>query len=226
MRSARLCSVSGTATARRRSLHHTRHCPRPARAGRIFRPRRFTETSAGSGLFSLSANAFDWYANARGTEDADVAKWGWYVDLPRSRERVIYDMMLYGEGLVLTSVRTTEDACSSDISNTLYAIDARSTAKPSTWCSTWMGMGASRVRTMWAENRSTASTRPWAGRALAQGRSMARTEKGPGNQQRRRYRAPKLAPPAAQRVPCAMTASRYQHTGLHPFPTDQGALRA
>lgn len=94
-----------------------------------FQAQAFTETSAGSGLFSLSANAFDWYANARGTEDADVAKWGWYVDLPRSRERVIYDMMLYGEGLVLTSVRTTEDACSSDMSNTLYAIDARSGGK-------------------------------------------------------------------------------------------------
>jgi type IV pilus assembly protein PilY1 len=62
--------------------------------------------------------------NAAGTSDVNnVEKWGWYVDLPRNGEKMTYDMTLYGRGLFLSTVRTSEDPCAAGLSGTLYAID-------------------------------------------------------------------------------------------------------
>lgn len=83
-----------------------------------------TFTDLGSGNYSLSSNTVSWYAsNAKGSADADVTKWGWYVDLPRNGEKMVYDMNLYGRGLFITTVRTSEDPCTAGLSSTLYAID-------------------------------------------------------------------------------------------------------
>ncbi|WP_454905728.1 pilus assembly protein [Variovorax gossypii] len=84
----------------------------------------FTELEAGTGNFSLTNNTVAWYkANATGKQDSDVDKWGWVVDLPRNGEKVIYDMTLYGRGLFLSSVRTSEDPCAAGMGGTIYGID-------------------------------------------------------------------------------------------------------
>ena len=82
----------------------------------------FTELVAGSGNFGLSSNAVQWLKTT-GTGDAQVEKWGWYVNLPRNGEKLTYDMTLYGRGLFLSTVRTSEDPCTAGLSGTLYAID-------------------------------------------------------------------------------------------------------
>jgi type IV pilus assembly protein PilY1 len=84
----------------------------------------FTELVAGSGNFSLTNNTVNWYkTGASGTQDANVEKWGWVVDLPRNGEKMVYDMTLYGRGLFLSSVRTSEDPCAAGMSGTIYGID-------------------------------------------------------------------------------------------------------
>ncbi|MCR6479087.1 PilC/PilY family type IV pilus protein [Variovorax sp. ZS18.2.2] len=84
----------------------------------------FEELGAGTGNFSLTNNTVSWYkANATGTRDTDVEKWGWIVDLPRNGEKMVYDMTLYGRGLFLTSVRTSDDACAAGLNGTIYGID-------------------------------------------------------------------------------------------------------
>lgn len=84
----------------------------------------FTELVANSGNFGLSSNTVQWLNSpSTGTGDADVAKWGWFVDLPRDGEKMTYDMTLYGRGLFLSTVRTSEDPCAAGLSGTLYAID-------------------------------------------------------------------------------------------------------
>lgn len=83
-----------------------------------------TFTALGSGSYSLSSNAVQWYASdAKGSTDADVTKWGWYVDLPRNGEKMVYDMTLYGRGLFVSTARTSEDPCTAGLSGTRYAID-------------------------------------------------------------------------------------------------------
>lgn len=87
----------------------------------------FTELVADSGNYSLSNNTVQWYkTDATGTKDTDVQKWGWYVDLPRNGEKMAYDMTLYGKGLFLSTIRTSEDPCSAGLSGTIYAIDPNS----------------------------------------------------------------------------------------------------
>ncbi|RZL65300.1 MAG: fimbrial assembly protein [Variovorax sp.] len=84
----------------------------------------FTELATDSGNFGLSSNVVQWFkTNATGTRDADVEKWGWVVDLPRNGEKMTYDMTLYGRGLFLSTVRTSDDPCAAGLSGTLYAMD-------------------------------------------------------------------------------------------------------
>ena len=83
----------------------------------------FTELTNYPGKFWLSANTVSWYTNNTSQTDADVDKWGWYVNLPRDGERLIYDMTLYGRGLAFTSVRTSQDPCAGEMNSTLYDID-------------------------------------------------------------------------------------------------------
>lgn len=84
----------------------------------------FTELTAGSGNFGLSSNTVKWLkTGVTGTADTTVGKWGWFVDVPRDGEKVTYDMTLYGRGLFISTVRTSDDPCSAGLSGTLYAID-------------------------------------------------------------------------------------------------------
>lgn len=85
---------------------------------------QFTQVSGFPGKFALSANPVTWYKDATSTADSNVHSWGWYVDLPRDGERPVYDMSLYGRGLVFTSIRPPlGDPCSAGLASTIYAID-------------------------------------------------------------------------------------------------------
>lgn len=84
----------------------------------------FTALGTDSGNFKLSSDKVVWYrSNATGTADADVQSWGWYVDLPRGGEKMIYDLSLYGRGLIFTTVRTSDDPCGAGVASTIYAVD-------------------------------------------------------------------------------------------------------
>lgn len=83
----------------------------------------FTELSGYPGKFWLSANSVPWYTGTAGSTDADVSRWGWYVNLPRRGERLVYDMSLYGRGLVFSSIRTSQDPCEGGVNSTIYDID-------------------------------------------------------------------------------------------------------
>jgi type IV pilus assembly protein PilY1 len=99
--------------------------PTASKARTNLQVQTFTELEANSGNFGLSSNAVQWLKdNAAGTSDVNnVEKWGWFVDLPRNGEKMTYDMTLYGRGLFLSTVRTSEDPCAAGLSGTLYAID-------------------------------------------------------------------------------------------------------
>ncbi len=89
-----------------------------------------TFTALGAGHFSLSSTVIAWYtAGATTTNDTDVATWGWYVDMPRSNEKLVYDFTLYGRGLVFNSVRPDDDPCKAGMKSTIYAIDPYSGGK-------------------------------------------------------------------------------------------------
>ena len=84
----------------------------------------FTELATSSGNFKLSSDKVIWYkAGATGTGDADVQSWGWYVNLPRGGEKLIYDLSLYGRGLIFSTVRTSDDPCGAGMASTIYAVD-------------------------------------------------------------------------------------------------------
>ncbi|MBF5005088.1 fimbrial assembly protein [Diaphorobacter sp. NR2-3-3-1] len=78
---------------------------------------------AASTNYKLTGDAVTWYKTGGGTTDDDVNSWGWYVDLPRTGEQMVYDMKLYGKSLVFNSIRTSEDPCQASITGTIYAID-------------------------------------------------------------------------------------------------------
>ncbi|THU05243.1 fimbrial assembly protein [Lampropedia puyangensis] len=83
----------------------------------------FTEFQGQDGAFQLTSNAIEWFAdNKTEGSDADVQKWGWYIDLPRTEEQLVYDMTLYGQALLFTTIRISEDPCSAGLSGALYAI--------------------------------------------------------------------------------------------------------
>jgi type IV pilus assembly protein PilY1 len=83
----------------------------------------FTELQAGSGNFGLSSNPVQWKKTGAAGSDDTNGKWGWYVDLPRNGEKVTFDMALYGRGLFISTVRTSDDPCAAGLSGTLYGID-------------------------------------------------------------------------------------------------------
>lgn len=90
----------------------------------------FTALGTNSGNFSLSDTVITWYkTGVTTTTDADVNKWGWYVDMPRSGEKLVYDFTLYGRGLVFNSTRPANDPCSAGMYSTIYAIDPYSGGK-------------------------------------------------------------------------------------------------
>jgi type IV pilus assembly protein PilY1 len=83
-----------------------------------------TVASVDTGNFALSANAVGWYATSTGgTAEPAVQTWGWYVDLPKTGEKMVYDMTLYGLGLFMSSVATSDDPCTAGLSGMRYAID-------------------------------------------------------------------------------------------------------
>lgn len=90
---------------------------------------QFTQVSGFPGKFALSANPVTWYRDGSSTADSNVRTWGWYVDLPRDGERLVYDMSLYGRGLVFTSIRPMADPCSAGLASTIYAIDPNTGGK-------------------------------------------------------------------------------------------------
>jgi type IV pilus assembly protein PilY1 len=90
---------------------------------------QFTEVAGFPGKFALSANPVTWYKDATSTSDSNVQNWGWFVDLPRDGERLVYDMSLYGRGLVFTSIRPLSDPCSAGMTSTIYAIDPNTGGK-------------------------------------------------------------------------------------------------
>ncbi len=98
--------------------------PTVAKARTDLQSQTFTELVANSGNYGLSSNTVQWRkTNAVGNGDTSVEKWGWYVDLPRDGEKMTYEMTLYGKGLFLSTVRTSEDPCTAGLTGTLYAID-------------------------------------------------------------------------------------------------------
>ncbi|WP_437881813.1 pilus assembly protein [Pseudomonas sp. LRF_L74] len=84
-----------------------------------------SSTFDGSTVYSLSTNTVDWYEGSD-TGDSDVNKWGWYFDFSQTGERLIYDMYLYGNTLVLTTITPIDNDCSAGMSGTVYGIDPKS----------------------------------------------------------------------------------------------------
>ncbi|TBV04696.1 pilus assembly protein [Phytopseudomonas dryadis] len=76
-------------------------------------------------VFTLSNNDITWY-DAEGTADNNVNKWGWYLDFTQSGERLIYNMNLYGNTLILSSITPTANACSAGMTGTVYGLNPRS----------------------------------------------------------------------------------------------------
>lgn len=81
-------------------------------------------TFNGSTAFTLTSNSISWY-DGNGTADGNVAQWGWYVDFIQSGERLIYDMSLYGNTLVLATITPDDNACSAGMFGTVYGINPR-----------------------------------------------------------------------------------------------------
>ncbi len=76
----------------------------------------------------ISQNTIDWYkANATGTTDNDVNKWGWYLDLKtgttNNGERLVYSPMVYGEGLIFSTITPNADVCSAGLTGFTYGIN-------------------------------------------------------------------------------------------------------
>ncbi|PAT36884.1 pilus assembly protein [Vandammella animalimorsus] len=85
----------------------------------------FSAVTGLQGAFTLSGNDVEWLPGGQSSsaDDAQVHKWGWYVDLPEAGERVVYDMTLYGRGLFVTTIRNEEDPCKPGLSGRLIALD-------------------------------------------------------------------------------------------------------
>lgn len=90
----------------------------------------FTELGINSGKFKLSSDNINWYhSGASGSADSDVENWGWYINLPRGGEKIIYDMVLYGRGLIFSTVRSSDDPCGAGMASTIYAVNPSSGGK-------------------------------------------------------------------------------------------------
>lgn len=91
----------------------------------------FNEFANHEGVFSLTSNTVDWFADLQTSGDDDeVQKWGWYINLPREEEQLVYEMTLYGQSLILTTIRNSDDPCLAGLSGALYAIAPATGASP------------------------------------------------------------------------------------------------
>lgn len=81
-------------------------------------------TFNGSTVFNVSDNAITWYDDD-GTADSNVSNWGWYVDFTLTGERLIYNMSLYGNTLVLSTIIPDDDACSAGMISLNYGLNPR-----------------------------------------------------------------------------------------------------
>lgn len=81
-------------------------------------------TFNGSTVFTVSSNTVDWY-DGSGNADSNVDQWGWYLDFTQNGERLIYNMNLYGNTLVLATITPDDDACSAGMTGTVYGLNPR-----------------------------------------------------------------------------------------------------
>ncbi|MEG7360981.1 pilus assembly protein [Pseudomonas citronellolis] len=86
-------------------------------------------TTDGTTTYTLSESDVAWYDSSGNTADANVATWGWYFDFPRTGERLIYDMTLYGSSLIFASSTPQTGTCAAGLSGTVYAVDPESGGK-------------------------------------------------------------------------------------------------
>ncbi|MED5611758.1 PilC/PilY family type IV pilus protein [Pseudomonas sp. JH-2] len=86
-------------------------------------------TTDGTTTYTLSESDVAWYDSSGDTADANVATWGWYFDFPRTGERLIYDMTLYGSSLIFASSTPQTGTCAAGLSGTVYAVDPESGGK-------------------------------------------------------------------------------------------------
>ncbi|WP_324709935.1 pilus assembly protein [Pseudomonas citronellolis] len=86
-------------------------------------------TTDGTTTYTLSEGDVAWYDSSGNTADANVATWGWYFDFPRTGERLIYDMTLYGSSLIFASSTPQTGTCAAGLSGTVYAVDPESGGK-------------------------------------------------------------------------------------------------
>lgn len=84
-----------------------------------------TQTTFNSStVFNVSDNAITWY-DGDGTADGNVSSWGWYLDFIQTGERLIYNMSLYGNTLVLSTITPDDNACSAGMTGTIYGLNPR-----------------------------------------------------------------------------------------------------
>lgn len=81
-------------------------------------------TFNGSSVFTVSNNAVTWYDES-GSDDSDVQKWGWYLDFTQSGERLIYNLDLYGNTLVLATVTPSDDPCFAGMTGAVYGLNPK-----------------------------------------------------------------------------------------------------
>jgi type IV pilus assembly protein PilY1 len=93
--------------------------------GNLLQQTMDSSTSNGQTVYTLSQNAVDWYGNASTTTDNDVNKWGWYFDFGQTGERLIYDMTVYGNTLILATITPVDDSCSAGMTGTVYGINPK-----------------------------------------------------------------------------------------------------
>ncbi|XEG70447.1 PilC/PilY family type IV pilus protein [Pseudomonas sp. abacavir_1] len=86
-------------------------------------------TTDGTTTYTLSESDVAWYDSSGNTADANVATWGWYFDFPRTGERLIYDMTLYGSSLIFASSTPQTGTCAAGLSGTVYGVDPESGGK-------------------------------------------------------------------------------------------------
>lgn len=80
---------------------------------------QFTQvTYNGNTAYTLSSDAITWYSS---TEPS--GKFGWYVDLPKSGERMVYDMTLYGKTLAFSTITPVSDPCSPGLRGSVYGVN-------------------------------------------------------------------------------------------------------
>lgn len=72
-------------------------------------------------VYSLSQNPIEWY-DGDGLADGNVDSWGWFIDLPASGERLIYNMQMLGNTQLLTTITPSDDPCEAGMTGTAYGI--------------------------------------------------------------------------------------------------------